>query len=156
MAFDIQFKLIYQGIRDVFRVRSLSNILKSMIVLGLGYLCIGQMSMNLSGGEAQRIKLAKVLGNPSSGRNIYILDEPSNGLGDKDIDLLVDVILAMAKKGNTVLAIEHNIAVISKIADYIVDFGTFGGGKGGKVVAQGSPQAVFSNPKSSLYGLEQF
>lgn len=132
------------------------NILKSMIVLGLGYLCIGQMSMNLSGGEAQRIKLAKVLGNPSSGRNIYILDEPSNGLGDKDIDLLVDVILAMAKKGNTVLAIEHNIAVISKIADYIVDFGTFGGGKGGKVVAQGSPQAVFSNPKSSLYGLEQF
>lgn len=129
------------------------SVLTSMMDLGLGYLKLGQMSMNLSGGEAQRIKLAKALGAPSHGHNLYILDEPTSGLNDADIEKFKNILLGLQEKKDTLLIIEHNIEFIAKVADYIIDFGLEGGQSGGKIVAQGIPQAVFTNPSSSLYDL---
>lgn len=130
------------------------SVLNSMIDLGLGYLKLGQMSMNLSGGEAQRIKLAKALGAPSNGQNLYILDEPTSGLNSVDISKFERVLFALQEKGDTILIVEHNIEFISHVADYIVDFGLVGGNAGGMIVAQGRAQDVFENEKSSLFGLE--
>ena len=130
------------------------SVLNSMIDLGLGYLNLGQMSMNLSGGEAQRVKLAKALGTPSKEQNLYILDEPTSGLNNADISKFEKVLFALQEKGNTILIVEHNIEFISHVADYIVDFGLVGGNAGGKIVSQGCPQDVFENEKSSLFGLK--
>lgn len=128
-------------------------VLKSMIDLGLGYLKLGQMSMNLSGGEAQRIKLAKALGTLSGGKSLYILDEPTSGLNEIDIKKFINVLFSLQDKGETILIIEHNIEFIVRVADYIIDFGVYGGKQGGKIVAQGKPRDVFSEKESSLYGL---
>ena len=130
------------------------SVLQSMIDMGLGYLKLGQMSMNLSGGEAQRIKLAKALGTPSHGHNLYILDEPTSGLNDADTTKFMNILLSLQKKQDTLLIIEHNIEFIVKVADYIIDFGLLGGQAGGKIVAQGIPKNVFSDLSSSLYGLD--
>jgi excinuclease ABC subunit A len=129
--------------------------LDSMIKLGLGYLKLGQMSMNLSGGEAQRVKLAKALSSSSYGKNLYILDEPTSGLNDKDIDKFVQVLASLQQNKETVVIIEHNVEFISKVADYIIDFGILGGELGGKIVAQGQPKSVFSDMASSLYSISQ-
>ena len=126
-----------------------------MIELGLGYLTLGQMSMNLSGGEAQRIKLAKALGATSKGHNLYILDEPTSGLNDVDISKFTNVLLSLQKNGETILLIEHNIEFIVKVADYIIDFGLHGGNAGGIIVAQGNPKDVFAQKESSLYMLDK-
>lgn len=128
--------------------------LNSMIQLGLGYLKLGQMSMNISGGEAQRVKLAKALSASSSGKNLYILDEPTSGLNSVDIERFIDVLKLLQNNKETVVIIEHNIDFIAKSADYIIDFGIHGGEKGGKIIAQGIPSEVFSNKESSLYGLD--
>lgn len=125
--------------------------LTSMIKLGLGYLKLGQMSMNLSGGEAQRIKLAKALSMESGGRNLYILDEPTSGLNDVDISRFENILISLQKMGETILIIEHNIEFISKVSDYIIDFGMAAGDAGGKIVSQGLPKQVFQNAESSLY-----
>lgn len=109
--------------------------------VGLGYIKIGQSATTLSGGEAQRIKLAKELSKRSTGRTLYILDEPTTGLHVHDIKKLLDVLHKLVDKGNTVLVIEHNIDVI-KTADYIIDIGPDGGDKGGTVVVEGSPRIV--------------
>lgn len=139
---------------DVFAgTKKIEPVLQSMISLGLGYLRLGQMSMNLSGGEAQRIKLARALGTPTRSEGLYILDEPTSGLNDVDIERFISVIETLRSHGNTVLIIEHNIPFIAKCADYIIDFGIFGGTAGGRVVAQGTPGRVFSDPDSSVYGL---
>lgn len=130
------------------------SVLKSMIDLGLGYLKLGQMSMNLSGGEAQRIKLAKALGTPSKGQNLYILDEPTSGLNCVDVSKFENVLLALQEKGDTILIVEHNIEFIAHVADYIVDFGLVGGSRGGMIVAQGLPKEVFENHKSSLFNID--
>lgn len=141
---------------DVFKgTKKVYPALNSMIELGLGYLKLGQMSMNLSGGEAQRVKLAKALSTSSSGRNLYILDEPTSGLNDKDIEKFIHVISSLQKNRETVIIIEHNVEFITKVADYIIDFGLFGGEAGGKIVAQGQPEAVFANAASSLYCLDK-
>lgn len=126
-------------------------VLNSMIELGLGYLKLGQMSMNLSGGEAQRIKLAKALGINSSSNNLYILDEPTSGLNDSDIKKLKKILLSLEEKHETIIMVEHNIELISVISDYIIDFGIRAGRYGGTVVAQGKPKEVFECEKSSLY-----
>lgn len=131
------------------------SVLSSMIELGLGYLALGQMSMNLSGGEAQRIKLAKALGVLSSGQNLYILDEPTSGLNETDIEKFRRVLFSLQEKGETILLIEHNIEFIASVADYIIDFGVHGGNAGGKIVAQGNPIDVFSQEMSSLYRLDK-
>ena len=107
----------------------------------MGYIKIGQQATTLSGGEAQRIKLAKELSKRSTGRTLYILDEPTTGLHTHDIKKLLEILQAFVNTGNTVIVIEHNLDVI-KTADWIVDMGPEGGAEGGKIIAEGSPEKV--------------
>ena len=118
--------------------------------VGLGYMKIGQQATTLSGGEAQRIKLAKELSKRSTGRTLYILDEPTTGLHSHDIKKLLDILQAFVNTGNTVVVIEHNLDVI-KTADHIIDMGPEGGESGGKIIAQGTPENV-SSEKTSFTG----
>lgn len=127
--------------------------LECMKKIGLGYIKLGQMSMNLSGGEAQRIKLAKALGAKKTGKNLYILDEPVSGLNEKDICKLAEIINELRDNGETVLVIEHNIEFISQNADYVIDFGNNAGDAGGRITAQGPPKAVFADRESSWSGI---
>lgn len=115
--------------------------------VGLSYLRLGQPSTTLSGGEAQRIKLATELSKRSTGKTIYILDEPTTGLHFADVHKLTEILRRLAEDGNTVLVIEHNLDVI-KTADYIIDMGPEGGDKGGCVIARGTPEEVAENPGS--------
>ncbi len=115
--------------------------LKTLQDVGLGYLTLGQNAVTLSGGEAQRVKIAKELSKRSTGKTLYILDEPTTGLHFYDIEKLVNVLQRLVDLGNSVIVIEHNLDVI-KSADYIIDMGPEGGNKGGKIVAQGTPKEV--------------
>jgi excinuclease ABC subunit A len=115
--------------------------------VGLGYITLGQQSTTLSGGEAQRIKLATELSKKDTGNTFYILDEPTTGLHFEDIRVLMDVINVLVDKGNTVLIIEHNLDVV-KLADYVIDIGYEGGKCGGEVVAKGTPEEIIKNKKS--------
>jgi excinuclease ABC subunit A len=109
--------------------------------VGLGYITLGQSATTLSGGEAQRIKLAKELSKKDTGNTIYILDEPTTGLHFSDIRMLLDVLNELVERKNTVLVIEHNMDVI-KVADHIIDVGPEGGGKGGQIIAEGTPEQI--------------
>ena len=115
--------------------------LKTLFDVGLGYVKIGQPATTLSGGEAQRVKLANELAKRSTGKTIYILDEPTTGLHTADVHKLLDVLNRLVEQGNTVLVIEHNLDVI-KTADHIIDLGPEGGDKGGTVVCVGTPEEV--------------
>lgn len=115
--------------------------LRMVVEVGLGYLHLGQSSTTLSGGEAQRIKLASELIKRDTGKTFYILDEPTTGLHFEDIRILLGVLNKLVDKGNTVLVIEHNMDVI-KTADWIIDLGPEGGLRGGEIVAQGTPRDV--------------
>jgi excinuclease ABC subunit A len=121
--------------------------LQTLCDVGLGYLQLGQPATTLSGGEAQRIKLARELSKRETGRTVYILDEPTTGLHFADIQRLLDVLNWLTDKGNTVIVIEHNMEVI-KSADYIIDLGPEGGEKGGEVVGCGTPEELIQNPLS--------
>ena len=121
--------------------------LKTIKDVGLGYITLGQQSTTLSGGEAQRIKLASELSKRDTGNTFYILDEPTTGLHFEDIRVLMEVLNKLADKGNTVLIIEHNMDVI-KLADYIIDVGMEGGKKGGEILCKGTPEQVAKNKKS--------
>ena len=121
--------------------------LKTIKDVGLGYITLGQRSTTLSGGEAQRIKLASELSKRDTGNTFYILDEPTTGLHFEDIRVLMDVLNTLADKGNTVLIIEHNMDVI-KLADYIIDIGMEGGKKGGKILCKGTPEQIVKDKKS--------
>lgn len=134
--------------------KKIHSVLSSMIELGLGYLKLGQMSMNLSGGEAQRIKLAKALGVPSKGDNLYILDEPTSGLGDEDIEKFKQILFYLQSKNETIIIIEHNLEFIASVSDYIIDFGKCGGSQGGTIAAQGTPKTVFQCKESSIGDLK--
>ncbi|MEJ2485752.1 MAG: excinuclease ABC subunit UvrA [Anaerolineales bacterium] len=123
------------------------NKLKTLVDVGLGYLTIGQPAPTLSGGEAQRVKLARELSKRSTGQTIYVLDEPSVGLHAADVHKLIDVLHRLVEGGNTVVIIEHNMEII-KVADHIIDLGPEGGERGGRIVAQGTPEEVAENPKS--------
>ena len=120
--------------------------------VGLGYITLGQQSTTLSGGEAQRVKLATELSKNDTGNTIYILDEPTTGLHFEDVKVLLCVLNKLVAKGNTVLVIEHNMEVI-KVADHIIDLGPEGGERGGQVLAQGTPEDVAKHKTSftSLY-----
>ena len=121
--------------------------IQTLCEVGLGYISLGQHATTLSGGEAQRVKLATELSKRDTGKTFYILDEPTTGLHFQDISHLLDVLQKLVNKGNTVLVIEHNMDVI-KSADYIVDLGPEGGEKGGRIVAVGTPEEVSKNPAS--------
>ena len=115
--------------------------LKTLLDVGLGYMKIGQPATTLSGGEAQRIKLAKELSRSNTGNTLYILDEPTTGLHFADIKRLLSVLARLTDAGNSVVVIEHNLDVI-KTADYIIDLGPEGGDKGGTLVAEGTPEEI--------------
>ncbi len=126
---------------------SIKNKLLTLNDVGLGYITLGQSALTLSGGEAQRIKLAKELSKRSTGKTLFILDEPTTGLHFADIELLLRVLERLKEQGNTVVVIEHNLDVI-KTADWIIDLGPEGGSDGGMIVAEGSPEAIIKKNKS--------
>ena len=128
-------------------IPNIYNKIKTLNEVGLGYIKLGQSSTTLSGGEAQRVKLATELSKRSTGKTLYILDEPTTGLHSYDVDKLVKILLKLREGGNTVLVIEHNLDVI-KTADYIIDLGPEGGGGGGTIVCQGTPEEVAQNENS--------
>ena len=121
--------------------------LQTLLDVGLGYIKLGQSATTLSGGEAQRVKLALELAKRETGQTVYVLDEPSTGLHVADVHKLIQVLDRLVETGNTVVIIEHNLDIIKR-ADYIVDLGPEGGGEGGTVVATGTPEQVAQNPAS--------
>ncbi len=131
-------------------IPKMSRILETLNSVGMGYVKLGQPATTLSGGEAQRIKLSAELAKKSTGKTMYILDEPSTGLHFEDIRLLVEMLQRLVDEGNTVLVIEHNMDII-KVADYIVDLGPEGGKEGGNIVCQGSPEALVKKHENTSH-----
>src|SRR6185369_14079644 len=121
--------------------------LDALVEVGLSYIHIGQQATTLSGGEAQRVKLAKGLARRATGQTLYILDEPTTGLHFEDVRKLLEVLHRLVDQGNTVVVIEHNLDVI-KTADWLLDLGPEGGVRGGEVVAEGTPEQVARNGRS--------
>ncbi|HKK00039.1 MAG TPA: excinuclease ABC subunit UvrA [Desulfotignum sp.] len=138
---------INQAVMFFDKIPAIQAKLATLVEVGLGYIKLGQSATTLSGGEAQRIKLARELAKKSTGKTIYILDEPTTGLHADDINRLLSVLDRLAASGNTIVVIEHNMDVI-KYADHIIDLGVEGGDKGGQVIAQGSPEQVAQNRQS--------
>jgi excinuclease ABC subunit A len=126
---------------------SLQTKLRTLLDVGLGYVRLGQSATTLSGGEAQRVKLARELSKRSTGKTLYILDEPTTGLHFEDVKKLLDILNRLVDRGNTVIVIEHNLEVI-KCADWIIDLGPEGGKGGGRVVAVGPPEKIVKSKQS--------
>ena len=138
---DVLDMTVEEGAEFFKAVPSIRDKLETLARVGLGYIHIGQQATTLSGGEAQRIKLAKELSRRATGRTLYILDEPTTGLHFHDVAKLLEVLHELADAGNTVVVIEHNLEVI-KTADWIIDMGPEGGDGGGRIVAEGTPEEV--------------
>ena len=145
--FEVLDMTVSEGVEFFANIPKIYNKLKTLEEVGLGYIKIGQSSTTLSGGEAQRIKLAAELAKRSTGKTIYILDEPTTGLHTADVRKLIEILQKLTDGGNTVLVIEHNLDVI-KTADYLIDMGPEGGSGGGTVIATGTPEEVAANPVS--------
>ncbi|MEO6055155.1 MAG: excinuclease ABC subunit UvrA, partial [Chthoniobacterales bacterium] len=144
---DILAMTIDESARFFRNVPTISDKLTTLQDVGLGYIHLGQSATTLSGGEAQRIKLAAELAKRSTGRTFYILDEPTTGLHLADIHTLLEVLMKLRNSGNTLVVIEHNLHVL-KCADWIIDLGPGGGSEGGKIIAEGTPEEIAANPKS--------
>ena len=136
-----------EGLKFFENLPSLRRKLATLSEVGLGYIKIGQASTTLSGGEAQRVKLATELSKRATGKTVYILDEPTTGLHTADVEKLVEVLQKLVDTGNTVIVIEHNLDMI-KCADYIIDLGPEGGDEGGTLVTCGTPEEVAKCEKS--------
>ena len=139
--YDILDMTVEEALEFFKNLPSIQNKMQTLYDVGLSYIRLGQPSTQLSGGEAQRIKLATELSKRSTGKTIYILDEPTTGLHFEDVNKLVEILRRLSEGGNTVVVIEHNLDVI-KTADYIIDMGPEGGDGGGTVVATGTPEEV--------------
>ena len=144
---DVLNMTINQAVEFFENVSYLQQKLKMLQDVGLGYVKLGQQCTTLSGGESQRIKLAAELSKKDTGKTLYILDEPTTGLHFEDINIMLEVIQKLVKKGNTVVVIEHNLDVI-KVADYLIDLGPGGGKEGGRIVAQGTPEELIEAKES--------
>ena len=144
---DVLNMTINEGVDFFENIPKIYRKLKTIKNVGLGYITLGQQSTTLSGGEAQRIKLASELSKRDTGSTIYILDEPTTGLHFEDIRVLLEVLQKLVDKGNTVLIIEHNLDVI-KVVDHIIDVGLEGGKGGGTIVAEGTPEQIIKQNKS--------
>jgi excinuclease ABC subunit A len=144
---DILAMTVQEALDFFTNIPPIRNRLQTLNDVGLSYISLGQSSVTLSGGEAQRIKLARELAKRSTGRTLYILDEPTTGLHPADISHLLTVLGRLVDSGNTVVVIEHNLDVV-KTADHIIDLGPEGGEEGGKVIATGTPEAVAANSAS--------
>jgi excinuclease ABC subunit A len=131
-------------------IPKISRVIQTLYSVGLGYITLGQPSTTLSGGEAQRIKLASELAKKSTGKTIYLLDEPSTGLHFEDIRMLLDVLQRLVNEGNTVLVIEHNLDVV-KVADYVIDLGPEGGKFGGEIIGKGTPEELVKKFKDKSH-----
>ncbi len=145
--FDVLNMTVEEALTFFEHVPSITRKIQTIYDVGLGYIRLGQPSTELSGGEAQRIKLATELSRRGTGKTIYILDEPTTGLHFADVHKLIDILRRLSEGGNTVVVIEHNLDVI-KTADYIIDIGPEGGDRGGTVIAKGTPEEVAANPAS--------
>ncbi|MCP5040803.1 MAG: excinuclease ABC subunit UvrA [bacterium] len=144
---DVLEMTVDEALEFLEHIKTVSGPLQTLAEVGLGYIHLGQQATTLSGGEAQRIKLAKELSKRATGRTLYILDEPTTGLHFADVEKLLDVLSKLVERGNTVVVIEHNLDVI-KTADCIVDLGPEGGDKGGEIIASGTPEEIANNPLS--------
>lgn len=144
---DVLNMTVEEAYRFFVNVPKIARKLELLKRVGLDYIKLGQSSLDLSGGEAQRIKLSKELAARSTGQTIYILDEPTTGLHFEDIKMLLSVLHELVEQGNTVIVIEHNLEVI-KTADWIIDLGPTGGAGGGMVIATGTPEDVVKVPQS--------
>lgn len=144
---DVLQMTVNEGVEFFQPIPKIYRKLKTLQDVGLGYIALGQQSTTLSGGEAQRVKLAEELSKKDTGNTMYILDEPTTGLHFSDIQQLLVVLQSLVDKGNTVLIIEHNMDMI-KSADYVIDIGPEGGSGGGKIVAEGRPEEIIKNSKS--------
>jgi excinuclease ABC subunit A len=145
--YDVLDMTVDEGVEFFSSIPKIARKLLTLQEVGLGYIKIGQSSTTLSGGEAQRVKLATELSKRPTGKTIYILDEPTTGLHTADIHKLIEVLQKLVDTGNTVLVIEHNLNVI-KVADYIIDLGPEGGDKGGTILATGTPEDIIACEKS--------
>ena len=145
--YDVLNMTVEEALTFFENVPSIKRKIQTLYDVGLSYIRLGQPSTELSGGEAQRIKLATELSKRSTGKTIYILDEPTTGLHFADVHKLVEILKRLSEGGNTVVVIEHNLDVI-KTADYIIDIGPEGGDRGGTVVAQGTPEEIVQSPVS--------
>ena len=139
--YDVLEMTVEEGLEFFKSLPKISRKLQTLYDVGLGYIKIGQPATTLSGGEAQRVKLATELSRRSTGRTVYILDEPTTGLHTADVHKLIEVLQTLVSAGNTVITIEHNLEVI-KTADYVIDLGPEGGDGGGTVVACGTPEEI--------------
>lgn len=148
---DVLAMSVSEALKLFENIPQIKNKLEILERVGLGYIKVGQSATTLSGGEAQRIKLAAELSRRATGKTVYILDEPTTGLHFADIHKLLEVLQALVDAGNTIIVIEHNLDVV-KNADYIIDLGPEGGEKGGSLVACGSPQDII-NAKNSYTGM---
>ena len=145
--YDVLNMTVEEALEFFEHIPSIKRKIETLYDVGLSYIRLGQPSTELSGGEAQRIKLATELSKRSTGKTIYILDEPTTGLHFADVHKLIEILQRLSEGGNTVVVIEHNLDVI-KTADYIIDIGPEGGDKGGTIVAEGTPETVAQSTSS--------
>jgi excinuclease ABC subunit A len=145
--YDVLEMTVDEGVVFFDAIPKIKRKLMTLKDVGLGYIKIGQSATTLSGGEAQRVKLAAYLSKPATGKTVYILDEPTTGLHSQDVNLLIEILKKLRDKKNTIILIEHNLDII-KTADYIIDMGPEGGIGGGEIVAVGTPEEIVKVEKS--------